>query len=321
MTPTRTATQSVTGTATSTPTTTPTITATPTQTVTPVPTSGTLENTPTPTPAGVAGDVDGDLIPDAAFVAAGGRAEVVLDLANAPRKVAIDSGVVAAGVGQIDGRWSVITVKKAASDYIWSAMNVVGATAVRVFSDVVSIGQPVMGCYINDLYAAAGYKKGKAAVVFTEYTSPTPITVPLPLTTLSVRCGAPEQGTSSVFYVNENTKKRTVNVVGVKNGKNFLSSQRLDPKFKGIALAVVPRNASDSPTVAILARLGAKPVLQVLDRSNKWRSVTLPRVASGSSVTGVVGVRFGGQSYLVIQITSKGKVTSYIRLLVPGKYL
>jgi hypothetical protein len=269
----------------------------------------------------VVGDVDGDLIPDAAFVAAGGSAEVVLNLATSPRKVPIDRGVLSADIGRVDGRWSVITVKRAARDYIWSAMDMVGAASLRVFSDVVSIGQPVMGCYVNGLYTPAGYKKRKAAVVFTEYTLPAPLVVPLPITTLSVRCGTPEQDTSTIFYLSQNMKKRTLNVVGTKSGKNVLSSQRVDPKLKGITLAVVPRETNDSPTVAILARLGSKQVLQVLDRGNKWRGVALPRTTSGSSVTGLVGVRFGGQSYLVVQITSKAKVTSYMRLLVPGKYL
>jgi hypothetical protein len=269
----------------------------------------------------VVGDVDGDRIPDAAFVAANGAAEVVLGLATTPRKIQVDSGVLAADIGRVDGRWGVITVKKTANTHIWSALNLVEATAPRVLAEVSSPGQPVMGCYLDDAYVAAGYKKIKSVGMLTEYSSPTATVVPLPLATLGVRCGNLEEGDSTVFYLNQNAKKKTVTVVGVKNGKNVLTSQRVDPKLKGLMLVAVPRALHDSPTVAILARLGAKQVLQVLDSSNRWRSIALPRVDAGSSVTAMVGVRMGEQTYLVVQITGKARATSYVRLLVPAKNL
>jgi hypothetical protein len=245
----------------------------------------------------------------------------VLDLATSPRKVTVDTGIVSADIGKLDGRWGIITVKKVASDSLWSVVNFAGRAAQQVFSDVLSIGQPVTGCYVNDLYTAAGYRKSKAAVMFTEYSAPTPAVVPLPLTTVSVKCGMPEEGTSSVFYLNQNVRKKTLNIVGIRNGKNVVSSQRLDPKLKGVIFGMVPRKAGDSPTVAILARLGSKQALQILDRTNKWRSVALPKVVAGSSVTGLVGVRFAEQSYLILQVTSRAKVTSYVRVAVPAKHL
>jgi hypothetical protein len=124
-----------------------------------------------------------------------------------------------------------------------------------------------------------------------------------------------------VFYLSQNVKKKTLNVVVNKDGKNVLSSQRIDSKLKNISPVVVPRKAAELPTVAILARLGTKQVLQVLDQGNRWQDLTLPRVSSGSSITAAVGVRLGRQTYLILQVTTKTKVTSYVRLMVPGKHL
>jgi hypothetical protein len=47
----------------------------------------------------------------------------------------------------------------------------------------------------------------------------------------------------------------------------------------------------------------------------------MPAISATSTITGAVGLRDGASTYLILQVTSKSKVTSYIKVLIPARYL
>lgn len=59
----------------------------------------------------------------------------------------------------------------------------------------------------------------------------------------------------------------------------------------------------------------------VLDKRNRWRTISIPGVATGETPTAVAGVRVGDTTYIVVQITSASKVTRYKALVVPTEYV
>lgn len=307
-------------TATITPTWTGTPTATPT-TEAKETTSQPLNEDGTPAPLSIEGDVDGDRFADAAFVGSRGDAEVVLNIQGTPTKVKVDSGVIAADIGKVGQQWAVVTVRKDSSNYIWNAIHLMNSEAYQSLTTSSSLESPIVGCYMNSAYTAAGFLKNKKATLFTEYTSPSSTVLSLPRSVMSIRCGSPEGGTSSVYYLNRSKKRNTVNVVGRRDGKVVLSTRRLAPKLKGITLVLVPRGADQAPTPMIFARQGKAPILRLLDRAKKWHAITAPSLEKGSFIRAGVAVRHDSSTVLILQVMNKANVTSYIKVNVESGLL
>ena len=102
-----------------------------------------------------------------------------------------------------------------------------------------------------------------------------------------------------------------------------LIDKPLDTKYglEGLQLALVPRGANIQPRPMIFGRQGTARVLQLLDKNNLWKTITMPAGTGGALPTAVAGVRIGSSSYIVVQYTSAAKVTSYKAVLVPAAYL
>ena len=328
-TPTHTPTETPTETPTSTPTDTPTATSTntpaetPTSTPTQTPTSVVppVVSTPTPAPTPVEGDIDGDLVADAAFVGVRGGAEVVLHAEGSLRKIQVDTKAVAIDIGRVDSGWGIVTVKKASTKYLWNVVSLSGSIPYRQFASINALGEPVVGCYIDNNYTPTVFNTSKNALSFTSNGKFLTKGLPVPSTAIEVRCAAPQDGTSAVFYLNESKNRKTLNVVAKKGGLTLLSSPRIDSRCANVIFGIVPRREGQLATASILARVGSKQVLQILDSANQWRTLSVPALPSGSSITRVAGVRHGLTSYLVLQITSKSKVTSYQNMPIPGEWL
>lgn len=268
----------------------------------------------------ISGDLDGNLLPDAAFIAPRSVAEVVLNATDRLTKVQIDTGATAADVGSVAGRWPSIVVKKVGGEYVWSAVYLTGPVPLEPISKVAGTGTPVVGCYVENVYTPASVLMNKTTALLRLYGRTAVSDVSLPTTALSVRCGPPESGTSSVFYINKNKTRNTLILVAKRAGRVVLRS-RLDSKLEDLSLTIVPRAENQMPTAMVLARLGTKQVIQVLDTTRRWRFVTMPAISATSTITGAVGIRDGASTYLILQVTSKSKVTSYIKVLIPARYL
>lgn len=235
-------------------------------------------------------------------------------------KLQIDTGATAADVGLVSGRWPSIVVKKIDGEYVWSAVYLTGPIPLEPISKVAGAGSPVVGCYVNSVYTPASLLKSKTVALLRMYGGSATTDVPLPASVLSARCGTPESGTSSVFYLNKNAVRNTLILVVKRAGQVVLRS-RLDSKLEDLILTVVPRAENQMPTAMVLARLGTKQVVQVLDTTKRWRSISLPAINTTSTFTGAVGIRDGSSTYLILQVTSRTKATSYVKILVPARFL
>lgn len=261
--------------------------------------------------------MDGDLFPDAAFVA-NNVAEVVLNVGTNPTKVTLSSSVVGAVVGRAPGsdRSSLIVARLLSSKYVWSDIDIVTEQAAS-FAEVLPIGPAVVGCYSDAMYAPAVFVRSKMRPTVRMFASPTTVNIALPAGTISGACGMPEGGLSSVFGLVENPETGAFRVVAKNGTRTLFSSPSLSGRLTEIKLGVVPRAAGQTPTAAVIARVGTRQVLRVLDRSNRWKVVPLPKKPIGSSFTALSGVRAGSTSYIVLQVMNKSKVTSYVKVIVP----
>jgi hypothetical protein len=261
--------------------------------------------------------VDGDLFPDAAFVA-NNTADVVLNLGTTPTKLTFGASVVGADVGRAPGadKSSLIVARLLSSKYVWSAIDIVTEQAAP-FAQVLPIGPAVVGCYSGNTYAPAVFIKSASRPIVRMYAASTAVNIALPAGTLSVACGTPERGVSSVFGLVRNPKTGAFSVVAKNGTLTLFSSPSLDSRFTEIRLGTVPRAAGQTPAAAVIARLGTKQGLRVLDRSRHWKGVALPRIPIGSSFTALSGVRAGSTSYIVLQVMNQSKVTTYVKVVVP----
>lgn len=306
-----------TATNTSTPTDTPTATNTPDATAT-----STATSTATPTP--VAGDIDDDALPDVAFVGAGSAADVVVNIGDTPTKITLDGPFLGTDIG-IPPNGSVsqlISVSKFAKSFVWRATDVLSGTS-ESFKTTLGTGTPVMGCYVDGTYTAASFMFSRVTSTMKLFTGSPDTVVKLPTGVLLARCGSPVGGRSAVFSLVENPTRKTLSVVGKVGSQQILRSSNLSTRISstGIILIPVPRATGVHPTVAVIARLGRDRVMQLSDRGNRWQTITVPNVPKGHTLTAAVGVRIGDATYLVVQVTSPTKETSYRTVVVPAGYL
>ena len=103
--------------------------------------------------------------------------------------------------------------------------------------------------------------------------------------------------------------------------RSVFTSPNLDIRFTEIKLGTVPRGIGQTPAAAVVAKLGTKQALRVLNRSKRWKTVSLPKIPVGSSFTALYGIRAGSSSYIVLQVMNKSKITSYVKVLVPAELL
>jgi hypothetical protein len=304
--------------ATNVPTETPTNTATPTPTNPPV---ETLVATPTSGPRFGVKDVDKDLLPDAVFTVRG-TAEVVLNILNTPAKIVFGNRWLASdlGIAPGDDQHTLITVAAVKKSYRWIAKNLMTGATALVGSSTIA-GSPVVGCYTDNVYTPAVLVRRKGLVWLELSTSPRPTVRKLSARVVSMKCGSPENGTSSLFTLELDPARKTRNVKGMKGTRVFLNSPRLSPRFTTLSLHLLPRGESGAPTPMILAQQGNKSVIQVLTKDNKWQSLSLPALPVGSRYTDISGIRYGDSSYVVLQVTNKRKVTSYTKIEVPSSLL
>lgn len=284
-----------------------------------------MVNTPTPTSTPkqvpVVGDLDDDLFPDAAFVA-NGAADVIINLSTSPSKLTIGSGIVGAGVGQAPGaeKYSLIIAKLLSNKFVWSAVDIV-TEATTSFAEVTPQGTPVIGCYATSTYAPAVFVKSKTRPSVRIFSSLSELTISLPAGTVSAVCGVPEGGLSSVFALVKSPQNDKFSVTAKNGTRKLFSSPSLDGRLRELKLGTVPRGEELTPAPAIVARLGAKQVLRVLNRSNRWKTVSLPKLPAGSSYRALYGIRVGAASYIVLQVVDASKVTSYVKVLVPAELI
>lgn len=297
---------------------------TPTSTPTPEPkdtVSEPLKEDGTPTPTAVDGDVDGDRVADAAFVGSAGDAEVVLNIPGTPTKLKVDTGVIAADIGKLGRQWAVITVKRDGSRFTWNAINLMDPLVYRTLATSSSLESPVVGCYLDTAYTAAGFMKDKKATLFTQHLVSSSQALSLPRSVMSIRCGKPEAGTSTVYYLNRDKTRKTVVVVGKRDNKVVLSSPRLPPNLKRITLLLVPRGDDQAPTPMIFARQGKTNVLRLLDGAKRWRDIPAPRLDKGSFIRAGGAVRHKSTTYLILQVMNAENVTSYRKIEIDNKML
>lgn len=265
-------------------------------------------------------DVDKDLLPDAVFTVRG-TAEVVLNILNTPAKIVFGNRWLASdlGIAPGDDQHTLITVAAVKKSYRWIAKNLMtGATALVGSST--NAGSPVVGCYTANVYTPAVFVRRKGLAWLEVSSSPRPTVLKLSTRVVSVKCGPPENGTSSLFTLELDPVRKTRHVKGMQGTRVFLNSPRLSPRFTTISLHILPRE-SGAPTPMILAQQGNKSVIQVLTKSNKWQTLSLPALPVGSRYTDISGIRYGDSSYVVLQVTNRRKVTSYTKLEVPSSLL
>lgn len=233
----------------------------------------------------------------------------------------VDTGVLAVDIGKWQGRWPIITVKRVADRYVWTALQLMGLSVPSTFASVSLIGTPLVGCYYQDVYTPASFLKTTEGGYVTLFRIGGDEIQTFSKGTLSVRCGMPEGGTSSLFSLRRSPTRGTFNVVVRRGGVVILWSPRLDSSLSDPMLSVVPRGAGESPTALIIGTIDRQQRMFLLTRANKWRSVEMPRIDSTSKVTAAVGVRQGLSTVIVLQVTSRAKTTSYVKVVVPDRLL
>ncbi len=344
-------TPTVTFTPTASPTTTTTPTATPTATVTPTvspTTTGTFTPTPTPTttaspltspeptaistppadstktpPASAApgepgaGDLDGDGSPDLAFVKPGGEVEVIFNLTKQQNRMSLPFKVMGVDVGvpAIGFSPSLITASKVGNLIQWQS-TILDQNRTQVFATVPSEGIPVMGCYLFGQYAPATFLNKKSSQSLRLRNSTADVAVGLPKGTSLVKCGPPIDGSSVVFALVSDTKKKPVALVA-RTVKKQLWKIKLEPGFQRAAFGAIPLMSTRSFSVWMVAQKGKNLVLQVLGSKRKWTVIPLTFLAPGSKVSSAGAISFIEGTYLVLQITSRTKETSYQVILLP----
>lgn len=278
------------------------------------------------TPSPVLGDIDGDQVPDVALLGSDRVAEVVVQVDRSPTKVRMGGASLAVDVGLAPGdvMSSPITVVKVGKALQWRSTGFLSGVT-RIFQTTIGKGSPVVGCYRSNIYTPSMLLQAGTTKILQFFTGPSNITVKVPLGTVSARCGMPVKGTSAVLFLVNNARRQTMNVVAKAGDARIFSSRRLPKtinlKTKGIQLGIVPRDPGQHSTAMLLANAGKTRVLLVRDASNKWQTISLPDIPVGSKPTGITGMRYGQNSYIVVQITNSARESSYKSILVPPEFL
>lgn len=248
----------------------------------------------------------------------------MLGINATPTKVRIPGTVLGADIGHVPGipGNSLITVSRLGTQYAWRYQS--GLSAVpKVFKSIPGSGTVVVGCYRSNAYTAAVLLVGTTSRTLRLFSGAPDVVINLPATASLAVCGPPVSGASAVFFVERKTGSTvTMNVVMLQGAARIID-KLIDPKFglEGLQLALVPRGANIQPRPMVFGRQGAARVLQLLDKNNLWKTVTIPPGTGGALPTAVAGVRIGTSSYIVVQYTSAAKVTSYRAVLVPAAFL
>jgi len=252
----------------------------------------------------------------------GGAPEIVVNLGKTPAKIKLTGATKAADIGTVGGASTpvLITAAKAGKQLEWRWSNIQTGASTLLMS-IPGAGVPVVGCYVNNTYTPAMFVKGDSSQKIKLYSANTPAEIELPEGTVMVRCGAPVNGKSAMFSLVQSSDRRTSTVVGKSGSVVIGKSKRIDPGLNVLSLGIVPRARGQQPTAMILVRQGRTRLVQVLNRSNKWTTVSIPNIPAGSVITNIVGVRLGDTTYIVTQVTDMAKSTSYRVVVVPASTL
>lgn len=191
----------------------------------------------------------------------------------------------------------------------------------EVFSVVPGRGKSVQGCYYSNRYSAAAYVVGKRATTLRVYTGEPDVIFKLPVGVQEARCGPPINGNSSVYSLVSSLGGRVTNVVGFEGDKRILNSPRIDKRYTDISLGVIPRSLGQQATVMVLAAMGERQVVEVLDAKNAWRRVRLPDIAAGARFSDFGAVQVDAQTFIVLQVTTATNQSVYRSVLIPSGFL
>jgi len=105
-------------------------------------------------------------------------------------------------------------------------------------------------------------------------------------------------GASAVLSLVKNAQRKTLNVVAKAGTSQIFSSPALDTKLseQGMLLGAVPRGAGE-------------------------QTIAVPGVNASMRITAFTAVRVASTSYIVVQLATPAKVTSYKAVVVPAGYL
>ena len=268
------------------------------------------------------GDIDDDLLPDAAFVGLRGEGEVVLNVTSKPTKVGLRRIVSAVDIGYPPGMLDpqVIIAQKTQKFFKWSWLDLMTDRTTR-FATVSGRGKPVVGCYINNRYTASAFIRSKTSAQLIAYLARGDYVVNVPKSTQSARCGPPLGGTSSVYYMQYDKRRKTYTLYGKNGARQILASPRLDRRVRTPIFGIIPREPLQRPTLWVLARVGKSQELRVLDRFNKWIKLSLPRVPVGSRIASIVAVQNETRTFFVFQMTNRKRETSYVSVPIAADLL
>lgn len=273
---------------------------------------------------GAPGDLNGDKAPDVALLGKGSVAEVVVRVTGTPAKIRVGGFARAADVAKVPGSISssLVTVIKSGSSYVWRSTSVFTRKS-RIFKTTSAAGTPVAGCFVGNEYTPAAFIPNSKSPKLMLYGSSSDSQVALPRGTVAVRCGTAVAGKSAVFSLVKSPQDKKLRALGKFGAKKLFTTAPLDDDIlsAGIKLGVVPRGAGKQPTVMVLAQAGKGSALLVRDKANIWRRLTVPGVPAGTRLTDIAAVKVKSATYIVVQLTNKGKGTSYKRVKVPAAHL
>lgn len=246
-----------------------------------------------------------------------GLPEAVLNIPMGGIKVPLRGRAAVAGIGMLPGsaRPAVIMVSPQRSTYRWKVLDfVTGIT--RTFGVTPRSSQPILDCYFAGRYTPTGFKKSKSGARLIGIDGDMTTIVPLPKGALGARCAKPLQGESAVFYMVKPPKKKTFVVRGaLRSGRRILSSRPLPLRMKAIKIAPVPRSGLRNPTVLAYGRVGSSQEIRFVDSSRTWRKLPFV-VPEPNTISAVKAVRQVNGTYVVVQISDRSKVTTYITVLL-----
>lgn len=191
----------------------------------------------------------------------------------------------------------------------------------EVFSVVPMRGKSVQGCYYSNRYSAAAYVVGRRSTTLRVYTGEPDVVFKLPVGVEEARCGPPINGNSSVYSLVSSGAARANNVVGFEGDKRILNSPRINKRYTDISLGVIPRSVGQQATVMILATMGDRQFVEVLDAKNTWRRIRMPDIAAGARISDFGAVQVDTKTFVVLQITTATNQSVYKSVLVPTGFL
>lgn len=230
--------------------------------------------------------------------------------------------VAAADIGYPPGSQqpSVIIAERQEKKMVWSSLDT-NSDLATAFATVSSKGKPVIGCYIDNTYSAASFIRSKTSAQVKVYRAAGDYVLTVPKTTTSARCGPPVSGRSAVYYQIRNPKRNTFKFFAKLGARQVLATRALNPRLRRPIFGIIPREPLQRSTLWVLARLGRKQKLYVLDRFNKWIQVSGPPVPKGSKITAIVAVQGTTQTFMVFQITNQKRESSYISVPIAADLL